>query len=138
MVGQEIEKLKKNGHIESATNINENCFISPAVITVKKDKTAKIAVDSRKLKEINVKREAKMPNMEKLIIWISRKIAHGATDQIWVSKYYLDYAYGQLVIKTRNGPLHICNNRRQFHRILKIREGVLWFGGHSDHISRKD
>ena len=34
-VGKEIEKVKKNGHIEQATNINENCFVSPAVITVK-------------------------------------------------------------------------------------------------------
>ena len=38
-VGKEIEKLKKNGHIERATNINDNCFVSPAVITVKKNKT---------------------------------------------------------------------------------------------------
>ena len=32
-VGKKIEKLKKNGHIERATNINGNCFVSPAVIT---------------------------------------------------------------------------------------------------------
>ena len=40
-VGKEIEKLAKNGHIEKATGIDENCFFSPAVITVKKDKTIK-------------------------------------------------------------------------------------------------
>ena len=50
-VGKEIEKLKKNGQIEKATNINENCFVSPAVITVKKDKSVKLALDSRKLNE---------------------------------------------------------------------------------------
>ena len=77
-VGKEIEKLKKNGHIEKATNINENCFVSPAVITVKKDKSVKIALDSRKLNEITVKRKAQMPNMEELISRISRKIADGA------------------------------------------------------------
>ena len=32
-VGKKLEKLKKNGHIERATNINGNCFVSPAVIT---------------------------------------------------------------------------------------------------------
>ena len=38
-VGKEREKLPKNGHIERATNIYENCLVSPAVITEKKDKT---------------------------------------------------------------------------------------------------
>ena len=37
-VGKEIEKLIKQGHIEKANNVDENCFVSPAVITVKKDK----------------------------------------------------------------------------------------------------
>ena len=46
-VAEEIEKLTKNGHIEKATHIDENCFVSPAVITVKKNKTIKIALDSR-------------------------------------------------------------------------------------------
>ena len=41
VVGKQIEKLKKNGHIERAMNINENCFVSPAVITVKKEKRLK-------------------------------------------------------------------------------------------------
>ena len=32
-VEKENEKLKKQGHIEKAKNIDENCFASPAVIT---------------------------------------------------------------------------------------------------------
>ena len=72
-VEKEIEKLIKQGHIEKANNIDENCFVSPAVITVKKDKSVKIALDSRKLNEITVKRKAQMPNMEELISRISRK-----------------------------------------------------------------
>ena len=40
-VGKEIQKLKKNGHIERATNFNENCFVSPAVTTVKNTKRLK-------------------------------------------------------------------------------------------------
>ena len=59
-VGKETEKFKKNGYIERATNINENCFVGPAVITVKKDKKGKIALDSQKLNEITVKSEAQM------------------------------------------------------------------------------
>ena len=97
-VGKEINKLIKQGHIEKANNIDENCFVSPAVITVKKDKSVKIALDSRKLNEITIKRKAQMPNMEELISRISRKVADGPADEIWTSKLDLDYAYGQLIL----------------------------------------
>ena len=39
-VEKEIEKLKDQGHIEKANDIDETCFVSPAVITIKKDKPA--------------------------------------------------------------------------------------------------
>ena len=71
-VGKEINKLIKQGH-RKANNIDENCFVSPAVITVKKDKSVKIALDSRKLNETRIKRKTQMPNMEDLISRISRK-----------------------------------------------------------------
>ena len=58
-VGKEINKLIKQGHIEKANNIDENCFVSPAVITAKKDKSVKIALDSRKLNEMTMKRKKK-------------------------------------------------------------------------------
>ena len=95
-VGRKIEKLMKNDHIEQATDIDENCFVSPAVITIKKDKTVKIVSDSRKLNEVTVKRKAQMPNMEELISRMSRKIADSEADEIWIAKFDLDYAYGQL------------------------------------------
>ena len=72
----------KNGHIEKATDIDENCFDSPAVITNKKEKTEKLALDSWKLNEITVKRKAQMPNMEELISRTSCKIADGEADEI--------------------------------------------------------
>ena len=40
-VANEIKRLIKNGYLERATEITENCFVSPAVITVKKDKSVK-------------------------------------------------------------------------------------------------
>ena len=66
-VGDEIERLIKNGYLERATDITETCFMSPAVITVRKDKLVKIALDSRKLNEATIKRKAQRPNMEELI-----------------------------------------------------------------------
>ena len=50
-VAEELKRLIKNGYLERATEITEDCFVSPAVITVKKDKSIKDALDSRKLNE---------------------------------------------------------------------------------------
>ena len=47
--------------------------MSPVTITVKKDKSAKIALVSRKLSESTIKKKAQMPNMEELISRVSRK-----------------------------------------------------------------
>ena len=122
-VGKEIEKLTKNGHIEKATDIDENSFVSPAVITVKTDKTIKIALDSRKLNEITAKRKAQMPDMEEKISRISRKIADGEEDEIWTSKFDLDYAYGQLPLSKNARDLCIFavtgGNFTGYYRFLK-------------------
>ena len=48
-----------------------------------------------------MKRKAQMPNMEEPISIISRKIADGPADEIWISKFYLDYANGQLRLSKR-------------------------------------
>ena len=65
---KEIEKLIKQGHIEKANNIDENCFVSPAVITVKEDEYVKIALDSRKLNEITVKRKAQTVKLNEITV----------------------------------------------------------------------
>ena len=40
-VGKEIEKLTKSGHLERVKQVDEDCFVSPVVITVKNDKSVK-------------------------------------------------------------------------------------------------
>ena len=50
-VEDEIRRLIKNGYLERATEITEDYFVRPAVITAKKDKSVKIALASRKLNE---------------------------------------------------------------------------------------
>ena len=47
-VKDELQKLIEKGHLEKADKTTENCFSSPAVLTIKKDKSVKIALDSRK------------------------------------------------------------------------------------------
>ena len=65
----------ENGYLERATETTEDCFVSRAVITVMKNKSIKKALDSRKINEITIKRKAQMPNMEEIILGISRKIS---------------------------------------------------------------
>ena len=55
IVKKELEKLIDKGNLEKADKTTENCFVSPAVITIKKDKSVKIALDSRKLNEPCIK-----------------------------------------------------------------------------------
>ena len=90
----ELETLIEKGHLEKADQTTENCFVSPAIITIKKDKSVKIALDSRNLNESCVKRKATMPDMEELISKISAEITK-SNEEIWMSKLDLDYAYGQ-------------------------------------------
>ena len=48
-VGRKLEKLIKEGHLEKVNNVDENCFVTPVVITVKNDESVK---DSTRLPEI--------------------------------------------------------------------------------------
>ena len=114
IVREELEKLIDKGHLEKADKTTENCFVSPAGITIKKDKSVKIALDSRKLNDACIKRKAAMPNMEELISKISAKITKGNGD-IWMSKNDLDFAYGQAKLSkeaARHCVFSICETHR--------------------------
>ena len=86
----------KSGHLEQLETIEEGCFVSPVVITVKKDKTVKIALDARKLNESCTKKRPHMPNMEELLNQISTELSKNDRDPLWISVVDLDYAYGQM------------------------------------------
>ena len=91
-VGKEIEKLTKSGHLERVKQVDEDCFVSPVVITVKNDKSVKIALDSRKLNDSCIKVRPHMPNMEELLNQISVEITKDRTKELMMSKIDLDYA----------------------------------------------
>ena len=79
--------------MERATEITEVCFVSLAGITVRKDKSVEVALDSRKLNEVRVKRKAQMPNTEELISRVSRKISEGTDGEILAATLDSDYTY---------------------------------------------
>ena len=95
-VGKELKRLIKTGHLEKIKHVDEDCFVSPIVITVKNDKSVKIALDSRKLNDSCIKIRPHMPNMEELLNQISVEITKDRTKELMMSKIDLDYAYGQM------------------------------------------
>ena len=92
----ELDRLIKSGHLKKLETIEEDCFVSPVVITVKKDKSVEMALDARKLNESCVKKRPHTPNMEELFNQISAELSKNDHDPIWISMIDLDYAYGQM------------------------------------------
>ena len=58
-VKTELEKLLNEGHIEKLTNCSDQFFISSIVITVKKDQSIKIELDSKILNKAITKTSTK-------------------------------------------------------------------------------
>ena len=97
-VDKEIEKLLKDGHIERIEKIQDDVFIQPTVITVKKDKSVKIALDARALNQSIAKDKYQMPNLDNLIDMIAEELEKNEREA-WYSSVDMTSAYGQV-------PLH--------------------------------
>ena len=97
-VDKEIEKLLKEGHIEKVDKIQDDVFIQPTVITVKKDKSVKIALDARALNQSIAKDKYQMPNLDNLIDMIAEKLDE-KEGEAWYSSVDMTYAYGQIPLQ---------------------------------------
>ena len=82
--------------MEKIKDVDEGCFVSPVVFTLKSDKSVKIAQNSRMLNDSSIKMRLHMPNMEELLNQISVEITRDRTMQVVMSKIDLDYAHGQM------------------------------------------
>ena len=67
----EIDQLLKQGHIEKLTKY----FVSPIVITVKKDGSVKLALESRELNKQVHKNKYQMLNIEELMDTVGQTIS---------------------------------------------------------------
>ena len=95
----EIKKLLEEEHIEKLNNCSDQYFISPIVITFKRDQTIKLALDSKNSNKAIHKNKYQLSNTEKLIDSISQIITDYKTepaDKIYFSTIDLKYAYSQL------------------------------------------
>ena len=84
--------------MERVKQVDEDCFVSTIVITVKNDISVEIALDSRKLNDSCIKVQPHMPNMEELLNQISVEITKDRTKELRITKLDLDYAYGQMML----------------------------------------
>ena len=96
-VSNELKKLSQQGHIEKLQECSDKNYISPIVITVKKDKSVKLALDSKILNKSIHKNKYQMPNIDSLIDSNSQHINDSNQGE---NKYFstidLKYAYSQL------------------------------------------
>ena len=71
-------------------------FIQPTVITVKRDKSIKIALDAREMNE-NIKYQ--MPNLDNLLSTLAEIITQDVKGEVWFTSVDLKYAFGQVLLK---------------------------------------
>ena len=114
----------KSGHLEKIKDVDEGCFVSPVIITVKRDKSLKIALDSRKLNDSCIKMRPHMPNIEELLKQYSVEISRDRTTQLFISKIDQDYAYGQMKLSEETSRQYVfALPGRKFSGYYRFKKG---------------
>ena len=93
-----MNKLIHDGHVVKLDKCTEDCFISPIVITVKRDDTLKLALDAKVFNEAVVKDKYQMPNVDDLIDTVGQLIDPDVAVPTWFSCIDLKYAYSQITL----------------------------------------
>ena len=95
-VKTEPSRLKDKGNIKKLENCD--CFISPIVITCKKDKSIKLALGSKFINEQIYKKKYQMPNIHELVDSVTAQIASDSSGEVWFTNLDLNNAYSQLAL----------------------------------------
>ena len=112
-VERELKKLIEDKQIIKLDKCLDEYFISPAVITVKHDKSIKIALDSKTLNDAIHKIKYQMQSIDLLMDTIACKISElkQKAGTLSFSKIDLKYAYSQV-------PLHEDTQKHCYFNIL--------------------
>ena len=107
-INTELKKWLDEKHIVKLSSCPDENFISPIVVTVKKDQTIKLALDSKVLNKAINKNKYQMPNNDTLVESISQQISAPASQNTtYFSTIDLKYAYSQLNLVINTADL--CN-----------------------------
>ena len=110
-VEAEIAKLIKEGHIRQIDKINNEVFIQPIVITVKRNKTVKIALDARQLNKAIQKDKYQMPNLENLMEQVADIRNSTNEGEIRFTSLDIQYPYGQTELHTDTANIQIIEGK---------------------------
>ena len=106
-VKEELKKMDNDGHFEKLEKWHKNCFISPIVVTRKKDGWIKFALDLKLLNDQIFKYRLRMPDIHELIDNVALKMSEKADWQVWLSNLDLMNTYCQLQLCGRTSKK--CN-----------------------------
>ena len=96
-VEQELENLMEDKQITRLEKCSDEYFISPVVITVKKDKCVKIALDSKEINDEMHKNKYQMQSVDHIIDAVANYVSERSSEQgFYFSKMDLKYAYSQI------------------------------------------
>ena len=99
LVNDKFEKLFAEKHIVKLNSCSDKNFITPIVITVKRDKTVKLALDSKILNKSIHRNKYQMPNKQNLIDTIQQNLNTNASQETaYFSTLDLKYAYSQIIL----------------------------------------
>ena len=85
--------------IERVKEVTDKQFIQPVVITVKKDKSVKIALDAKALNNEIVKDEYQMLNLEHLVDLVAEQLDNKEQEKALYTSLDMRYAYGQMPLE---------------------------------------
>ena len=95
-VGQEIQKLIQEGHVVKLNKCTKQHFISPIVITAKKDGSVKLAMDAKPMIDQIHKNHYQMPNLLELLDSAAQIITSNTLGDVWFTSLDLKYAFSQI------------------------------------------
>ena len=95
-VGLEIQKLIQEGHVVKLNKCTSEHFISPIVITAKKDGSVKLAMDAKLMNDQIHKNQYQMPNLLKLLDSAAQIITSDKIGDVWFTSLDLKYAFSQI------------------------------------------
>ena len=100
-VKQCIDQLLRDGHIEKLSRCSEDCFISPIVITAKRDGSIKLALNSKLLNKQIFRNRYQMPNLFELSDNVAVTISGYNEKNNCFSSIDLEYAYSQIPLSKK-------------------------------------
>ena len=104
---EEIKNLLAAGHIERIGEISDEMFIQPVVITVKKDRSVKIALEARSLNDAILKDKSQLPNLKSLMENVAETINGKQEGDVWFTSLDTVYAHGHTVLHPET--VKLCN-----------------------------